>query len=99
LGKSDPSDFNLYHQYASSLRQINIMSYYAALKEVGHLFIIEEGQGKAVASVVSDVIRFEGIFRPEEIYEFVQRRSDWLKIKRDVEKAIFGLGREDCLVM
>jgi len=75
------------------------MPYYAALKEVGHLFIIEEGQGKAVASIVSDVIRFEGIFRPEEIHEFVQCRADWFKIKRDVEKAVFGLGREDCVIM
>jgi len=93
------SDFNLYHTYASSLRQIRIMPYFAALKEVGHIFIIEEGQGKAVSSVVSDVIRFEGIFRPEEVYEFVQCRVDWAQIKRDVERALFGLGRDDCLVM
>lgn len=93
------SDFNLYHTYASSLRQITIMPYFAALKEIGHIFIIEEGQGKAVGSVVTDVIRFEGIFRPEEVYEFVQCRADWLKIKRDVEKALFGLGRDDCMIM
>jgi recyclin-1 len=93
------SDFNLYHTYASSLRQITIVPYFAALKEIGHIFIIEEGQGKAVGSVVTDVIRFEGIFRPEEVYEFVQCRTDWLKIKRDVEKALFGLGRDDCTIM
>jgi recyclin-1 len=75
------------------------MPYFAALKEVGHLYIIEEGQGKAVATVLSDVIRFEGIFRPEEIYEFVQSRADWLRIKKDVEKTVFGIGREDCVVM
>jgi recyclin-1 len=75
------------------------MPYYAALKEVGHLYIIEEGQGKAVASIVTDMVRFEGIFRPEEVYEFVQCRQDWLKIKKDVEKALFGLGRDDCLIM
>jgi recyclin-1 len=75
------------------------MPYFTALKEVGHIFIIEEGQGKAVGSVVSDVIRFDGIFRPEEVYEFVQCRADWLKIKRVVEKALFGLGRDDCLIM
>jgi len=75
------------------------MPYFAALKEVGHLYIIEEGQGQAVATVLSDVIRFEGIFLPEEIYEFVQHRADWLRIKKDVEKAVFGLGREDCLIM
>ena len=75
------------------------MPYFVALKEIGHIFIIEEGQGKAVGSIVTDVIRFEGIFRPEEVYEFVQCRSDWLKIKRDVEKALFGLGRDDCLIM
>jgi recyclin-1 len=96
---SNGSDFNLYHTYASSLRQIRIMPYFAALKEVGHIFIIEEGEGKAVGSVVADVIRFEGIFRPEEVYEFVQCRVDWAQIKRDVERALFGLGRDDCLVM
>jgi recyclin-1 len=75
------------------------MPYFTALKEVGHIFIIEEGHGKEVASVVTDVIRFEGIFRPEEVYEFVQCRADWLRIKRDVEKALFGLGKDDCVVM
>jgi recyclin-1 len=75
------------------------MPYYTALKEIGQLFLIDEDQGKAVASVVADIIRFEGVFRPEEVYEFVQCRADWIKIKRDVEKAIFGLGREDCLIM
>ena len=75
------------------------MPYFTALKEVGHIFIIEEGQGKAVGSVVTDVIRFEGIFRAEEVYEFVQCRVDWAQIKRDVERALFGLGRDDCLVM
>lgn len=75
------------------------MPYFVALKEIGHIFIIEEGQGKAVGSFVADVIRFEGIFRPEEVYEFVQCRADWLKIKRDVEKALFGLGRDDCSIM
>ena len=97
--EADISDFNLYHTYANSLRQIKIMPYYAALKEIGHIYIIEEGQGKAVASIVTDVIRFEGIFRPEEVYEFVHCRQDWLRIKRDVEKALFGLGRDDCLIM
>jgi recyclin-1 len=96
---SNGSDFNLYHTYASSLRQIRIIPYFTALKEVGHIFIIEEGQGKAVGSVVTDVIRFEGIFRAEEVYEFVQCRVDWAQIKRDVERALFGLGRDDCLVM
>jgi recyclin-1 len=73
------------------------MPYFAALKEIGQVFIIEEGQGKAVGAVVSDVMRFEGIFRPEEVYEFVQCRADWGRIKKDVERAL--LGKEDCLVM
>lgn len=97
--RSDSRDLNLYHTYASSLRQLKIMPYFVALKEVGHIYIIEEGQGKAVGTVVADVIRFEGIFRPEEVYEFVQCRADWLRIKKDVERALFGLGRDDCLVM
>ena len=75
------------------------MPYFTALKEVGNIFIISEGEGKAVASLVSDVLRFEGVLRPEEIYEFVQCRTDWLRIKRDVERAIFGVGREDCVIM
>ena len=90
---------NLYHGFAGSLRQTQIMPYYVAFKEIGHLFIIEEGQGKEVGSIVADVIRFEGVFRPEEIYEFVQCRVDWFKIKRDVEKMLFGLGKDDCLLM
>jgi len=49
-----------------------------------------------MAAVIADGQRFKGIFRVEEVYEFVTRRSDWYQVKKDVEGAMYGFG---CVVM
>jgi hypothetical protein len=34
------------------------------------------------------------------IYEFIQRRSDWKKIEKTVDKAMYALSvKEDCVIM
>jgi len=34
------------------------------------------------------------------IYEFIQRRSDWKKIEKTVDKAMYALSvRDDCVIM
>lgn len=49
--------------------------------------------------MISDLGKFQGLFTQEEIYEFVQRRADWIRVKRDVEKVMYGLGVKDCVIM
>ncbi|BFZ63451.1 F-box protein: endocytic membrane traffic, recycling ReCYcling 1 [Saitoella coloradoensis] len=91
------SDLNHYHAFATSLRQKVIMPYFTALKELGHVFIIGTSDAKAIGTLCSDVARYGGVFRAEEVYEFVQCRADWLKVKRDVDKILFG-AMNDCCV-
>lgn len=36
----------------------------------------------------------------QDIYEFIQRRSDWKKIEKVVDKTMYNLSfKEDCLLM
>lgn len=91
-------DVNYYYDFIASLRQRQLLPYFAALKEIGQLFLIDARDAKALGQTLSDMSRFRGIFKPEEILEFVQRRQDWLLVKRDVEKVIYGIG-VDCIVM
>jgi recyclin-1 len=38
-------------------------------------------------------------FRYQDIYEFIQRRSDWKKIEKTVDKTMYNLSfKEDCVV-
>lgn len=49
---------------------------------------------KEIANIISDVRRFNGVFEVEELYEFAARRADWLAIKSEVEKELYGDGCE-----
>ncbi|CAK7897042.1 recyclin-1 [[Candida] anglica] len=96
------SDLNLYHDFIvthirSNKRQI--VPLYQSLKKVGSIYLISGQDSKSIGKLVSDLSKFNGIFNQEEIYEFVQRRSDWLQIKRDVEKVMYGLSLGDCVIM
>ena len=93
-------DLNYYYDFITKkLKQKNIVPLFAGLKSVGQLFIISGKDSKELGKMISDIAMFHGIFSQEEIYEFVQRRSDWIKVKRDVEKAMYGLGVKDCKIM
>lgn len=50
-----------------------------------------------MAAIIADTSRFGGIFRVEEVYEYAERREDWFRVKREVERAMYGFGL--CLVM
>ncbi|KAF5209320.1 F-box protein: endocytic membrane traffic, recycling ReCYcling 1 [Clavispora lusitaniae] len=63
---------------------------FQALKKIGSIYLIGGDEAKAIGQLVSDLSKFNGIFRQEEIYEFVQRRQDWPVIKRHVEKVMYG---------
>ncbi|CCE63448.1 hypothetical protein TPHA_0E03590 [Tetrapisispora phaffii CBS 4417] len=89
------SDLNLYYDFITyKLKQKNIVPLFAGLKSIGQLFLISTNDSKELGKMIA--AGSQGIFSQEEIYEFVQRRSDWFKVKRDVEKAIYGL---DCILI
>ena len=47
---------------------------------------------KEIANIIADVRRYDGIFEIEELYEFAARRTDWLLVKAEVEKGLYGYG-------
>ena len=94
------ADLNYYADWVASLKQTNVQPYFAALKHVANVFIISGGDGRAVGQIVSDAARFGGVMRPEDVYEFVERRADWARVKKDVDRVLYGTRiAEDCVVM
>lgn len=90
------ADCNAYAAFAQSLRNRELLRYFAALRELVQLFLVDGRDAKEIAAIVADADRYRGIFRAEEVYEFAQRRADWYNIKRNVERAMYGFG---CAVM
>ncbi|OSC99757.1 hypothetical protein PYCCODRAFT_1372367 [Trametes coccinea BRFM310] len=91
------ADLNAYHAFIASLRVASITSEFAYLKMLGHVYVVEDA--KDLAQIVRDVTRYGGAYRPEDIYEFIQRRSDWKKIEKTVDKTMYNLSfKEDCVV-
>ncbi|KAF9218811.1 hypothetical protein BS17DRAFT_790611 [Gyrodon lividus] len=90
-------DLNAYHAFITSLKVPNIIADFDHLKMLAQVFIIEDA--KDLAQIVRDVTRYGGAYRPEDIYEFIQRRSDWKKIEKTVDKTMYNLSfKEDCVV-
>ncbi|KAG0672481.1 F-box protein: endocytic membrane traffic, recycling ReCYcling 1 [Maudiozyma exigua] len=93
-------DMNLYFEFFNEkLRQKSIIPYFQALKNVSNIYLIDGRDSKELGKLIGDLNKFQGIFSQEEIYEFVQRRQDWLSVKKDVEKVMYGLGLKDCIIM
>ncbi|KAG8908302.1 F-box protein: endocytic membrane traffic, recycling ReCYcling 1 [Tulasnella sp. 403] len=91
------ADLNAYHAFIASLKVPQITADFANLKMLGHVFIVEDA--KDLAQIVRDVTRYGGSFRPEDVYEFIQRRSDWKKIERTVDQTMYSLSfKEDCII-
>lgn len=91
------ADLNTYHGFISSLKVPSIASDFSNLKMLGHVYVVEDA--KDLAQIVRDVTRYGGCYRPEDIYEFIQRRADWKKIEKTVDKAMYNLSfKEDCIV-
>ena len=47
-------------------------------------------QAKELATIMADTQRYHGVFPTEEVYEYAERRLDWLLVKGDVERAMYG---------
>ncbi|KAI5122031.1 hypothetical protein M0805_008021 [Coniferiporia weirii] len=91
------ADLNTYYVFISSLKVQSITSDFSNLKMLGHVYVVEDA--KDLAQIVRDVTRYGGAYRPEDIYEFIQRRADWKKIEKTVDKAMYNLSfKEDCII-
>ncbi|ADJ41795.1 AFR748Wp [Eremothecium gossypii ATCC 10895] len=93
-------DLNYYYDFiANNLRQKQIVPLFAGLKAVGQIFLVSNKDSKELGKMICDVGKFQGIFTQEEIYEFVQRRADWSRVRKDVERVMYGLAVSDCIIM
>ncbi|KAL4797380.1 exocyst complex component Sec10-like protein [Aspergillus venezuelensis] len=90
------SDMNHYFKFIQRLKNTELLVYFKAFRELSQIYLIDPGDAKELANLIADAGRFSGIWRVEEVYEFAERRADWFQIKRDVERAMYGIG---CTVM
>lgn len=90
------ADMNLYSDYVRGLRNQDLAAYFRALRELSQIYLIDPSHAKEMATVIADNERFGGIFRAEEVYEYAQRRADWYQVKKNVERAMYGM---ECSVM
>ncbi|KAI8192877.1 putative ATP-dependent helicase [Colletotrichum sp. SAR 10_65] len=90
------ADMNLYFEYIRTLKNQDLLAYFKALRELSQIYLIDAKHAKEMATIIADGDRFEGVFRAEEAYEFAQRRSDWYTVRKDVERAMYGM---ECSLM
>lgn len=90
------ADMTLYFEYVQTLKNPDLLAYFRALRELSQIYLIDPRHSKDMATIIADGDRFGGIFRAEEVYEFAERRADWYQVKRDVERAMYGL---ECCMM
>ncbi|KAI0157443.1 exocyst complex component Sec10-like protein [Xylariaceae sp. FL1272] len=90
------ADMTLYFEHIRTLRNPDLLAYFKALRELSQIYLIDARHAKEMATVIADGDRFGGIFRAEEVYEYAERRADWYTVKRDVERAMYGL---ECDIM
>ncbi|KAK3378044.1 exocyst complex component Sec10-domain-containing protein [Podospora didyma] len=90
------ADMNLHFEYIRTLKNQDLLAYFKALRELSQIYLIDARHAKEMATIIADGDRFGGIFRAEEVYEYAERRADWYQVRRDVERAMYGL---ECLLM
>ncbi|PCH37599.1 hypothetical protein WOLCODRAFT_84415 [Wolfiporia cocos MD-104 SS10] len=92
------ADLNAYYTFISSLKVSSIAAEFSYLKMLGHVYVVEDA--KDLAQIVRDVTRYGGAYKPEDVYEFIQRRADWKKIEKTVDKTMYNLSfKEDCVIL
>lgn len=87
-----PSDINAYYSYIATLKNKTLTQYFSALRELSQIYLISPEHAKEIATIIADSDRYYGIFIAEEVYEFAERRADWFTVKREVERAMYGIG-------
>lgn len=97
-------DVNYLYGFYQRERIRPAIEYLVGFKKVDQIYMVEcsgeKGRMLELGRMVIDVGRDNGVFTPEEVYGFATRRSDWLQIKRQVDKIVYGgFGVEDCCLM
>ncbi|KAI1131988.1 exocyst complex component Sec10-like protein [Nemania abortiva] len=90
------ADMTMYFEYIRTLKNQDLLVYFKALRELSQIYLIDARHAKEMATIIADGDRFGGIFRAEEVYEYAERRADWYQVKRNVERAMYGL---ECQIM
>lgn len=90
------SDTNHYKSFIRKFNNKSLNEYFDALSEMTQIYLVDKGHAREIGKIIADPDRYHGIFRAEEVYEFAERRADWFVVKREVEKAMYGMG---CVVM
>lgn len=95
------TDLNYYFDFVD-LKIISNKKYvlplFQALKKIGSIYLINGSDKKAISKIVIDLAKFNGVFKQEDIYEFIQKRKDWNLIKKHVEKVMYGFAFGDCSI-
>ncbi|KAI9159374.1 F-box protein: endocytic membrane traffic, recycling ReCYcling 1 [Blastocladiella emersonii ATCC 22665] len=78
-------DLNAYHAWAESLRNGEVARMFRALKELSNVFVVTDMP--ALKALVKDQARYGGVFRVEDVYEFIERRADYDRIKSKVKES------------
>ncbi|KAI0243786.1 F-box protein: endocytic membrane traffic, recycling ReCYcling 1 [Massospora cicadina] len=76
------SDLSGYFSWVATLDIPDVIDHFQALKEVANLYLLAPDNLKIL---LQDQERFLGIFHPEDLLEFVQRRLDYRKIQKLIE--------------
>lgn len=90
------SDINHYKTFIRRFKNKSLNQYFDALSEMTQIYLVDAKHAREIGKIIADPDRYHGIFRAEEVYEFAERRADWFQVKREVEKAMYGMG---CAVM
>jgi recyclin-1 len=100
-------DINALYSYYQRNRIKPAIEYLIGFKKIDQLYLVDcsskskefKSQCKELAKLVVDIGRENGVFTPEEVYQFVSRRADWDRIKKNVDKVVYGMGADDCVIM
>ncbi|ODQ45283.1 hypothetical protein PICMEDRAFT_17765 [Pichia membranifaciens NRRL Y-2026] len=101
-------DINTLYSYYQKNRIKPAIEYLIGFKKIDQLFLVDcsgrassefKPQCKELGKLIIDLGRENGVFTPEEVYQFVSRRSDWDRIKKNVDKVVYGFGADDCIIM
>lgn len=77
-------DFNEFYQwiYEDLKAKESIRILFQSLKELANIYIVPQ---KDLSSLIHDDLRFKGIFRVEDLWDFLKARNDYKKISKMAE--------------
>ncbi|KAI9223963.1 exocyst complex component Sec10-domain-containing protein [Blastocladiella britannica] len=78
-------DVNSYYAWSESLRNPEVIRMFKGLKELVNIYIVTDLP--SLKQLVKEQTRFHGVFRVEDVYEFIECRSDYDKIKSKVKES------------